>query len=129
MPVDKSRVKETPCITIEAGEWFHYEGWEDFLCQEGIATWADQEEMRRVRYNRRFLCKGEPYSPGNNEDVFMWIEWDGSTDSKGRPGLSGDAPILKEYCPKAWDELVDILLEINWQYGVVRITNITATKG
>jgi hypothetical protein len=129
MPIDKSRVEHTPCITIDAGEWYHYKGWEDFLCQGDIATWADQEELNRQRYNRENGYSKDPYIPGDGDNVFMWVEWDGEPDSKGRPGLSGDAPILEEYCPQAWDELVDILLELNWNYGVVRITNSSPTEG
>lgn len=127
MSVDKSRVKETPCITIEAGEWFHYDGWEDYLCQVDVATYADQEELCRLRANRRMgydFLEIEPYTPGNH-DVFLWAEWDGLKDEKGRPYLVGDVEILEEYCHKAWDELVDILLEIKWQQGIIRIVNST----
>lgn len=118
--ISKEDVTHTPCITINAREWFEYPGFEDFLCQETIATYTDQAELNRNRYNRRKGYDDEEYTPGN-DDVFLWAEWDGERDAEGRPGIVGDVEILEECCPKVWDELVDLLLEIGFKYGVVRL--------
>lgn len=124
MAVDKSRVRVTPCITISAGEWYTYPGWEDFLCQEGIATYADQEELRRVRYNRRQDYDKDEYCPDEYQDVFMLVQWNGPPDKGGRPSsFGGDTDTLKRHCPQAWNDLADILVEMEFGYGLIRVVN------
>lgn len=125
MPVDKSRVLNTPCVIINAGEWFRYEGFEDFLCQESVATYADQEELNRNRWNREKGYESNPYVP-DCDTVFMWAEWDiDDKDSKGRPLLATEGDILEEHCPQAYDELVDLLLEVGFVEGVIVLVNQT----
>lgn len=119
--MEQGRVKSIPAIQINAGEWYKLPGFDSYICHYHTATWADKHIIE--------LNIGEgrpPYKPNpDSDDVFMFVEFEGELDEKGRPYLIGDGETLLEFCPQAYDELVDLLLEIDFRYGLIWLTTST----
>lgn len=115
--MDRNRVKPIPAIQINAGEWYKLPGFDDFLCHYHTATWADTEFINLNRSENK-----PPIKRSDFDDVFMYVEFQGELDDKGRPTLIGDGETLLEHCPQAYDELVDLLLEVDYRYGLIWLT-------
>jgi hypothetical protein len=121
--MDRNRVKPIPAIQVNAGEWYKLPGFDSYLCHYQTATWADKHLIQVNKRESR-----PPYKPGVYDDVFMYVEFEEEPDEKGRPTLLVDGETLLEHCPQAYDELVDLLLEVGFRYGLIWLTTTDSTQ-